>query len=369
VKKKFGHYVTHFTQWNHPGIDAWKKHYGFLDWLDPRRVQLLLDVESGGFHDTVLTSDILLVTNFSQSPVTENLAKFAQIHSDKQFVYLADVNIYNYPLPPNVKFFKYRHWFLPLKHLMSIPNLTIPKVKSKIINKKFSSLSWNAKQARSVVTAALLTYARDQSIVSWHGVQLSQSHKYLLDSAKNHPYFSELDWGFLNYILTVDNYYSSAVNDYDKNMTDFIGDSYQTCLINFSNETENIGWHRSDSEEYTHAGPFFTEKTWKPLIAGNLLLNSGQPYCYDFLKNQYQIPIDYSIDLEYDTVKGDFDRLLKLTELIRDLSQTPLSDLIDQNIDNCELVQNTVSNPDYFRQFELYNLQQDQIILEEFSRL
>jgi len=41
-----------------------------------------------------------------------------------------------------------------------------------------------------------------------------------------------------------------------------------------------------------------------------------------------------------------------------------LSDLIDANIDNCEIIQKTILNYDYVDMIRAYNLEQDQKILE-----
>jgi len=340
--------------------------YKFLTEIDQSKIQLILNT---GFLKFQINKKLVIISTFYESPRYNAVANAAKLNPDTQFIYLADVNNYDHVYPDNVTFFKYRHWHLPLMHVLNNIDLSqIPNVKSKKIYKKFSSLSYYRRQFRAIVTLSLLKYAVNDSIVSWHNLSNHSCHDGLIRSLKSDVSFNDLDWEVLNYKHTIDNY-TVDKNYYELNIFDFLNPQYQNCLINFSNETDNFGLYWIDDIRYNRPGPFLTEKTWKPLIAGNVLMSTGQPRTYDFLKNDYNIPINYSIDTSFDNVLGDFDRIRQIKNLIESLSKIKLSDLIDQNIDNCELIQNTILAPGYIDQFELFNRSQDIKILEKIEQI
>ena len=342
--------------------------YKFLTEIDQSKIQLILNTGLLEFQISK-NKQLVIISTFYQSPRCNAVINAAKLNPDTQFIYLADVNNYDHVYPDNVTFFKYRHWYLPLMHVLNNINLSqIPNVKSKKIYKKFSSLSYFRRQFRAIVTLSLLKYAANDSIISWHNLTNDSRHDELIKSLKSDVSFNDLDWEVLNYKHTIDNY-TLDKNYYEFNMFDFLNPPYQNCLINFSNETDSFGLHWIDDIRYNRPGPFLTEKTWKPLISGNVLMSIGQPGTYDFLKNDYNIPINYSIDTSFDNILGDFDRIRHIKNLIESLSTIKLSDLIDQNIDNCELIQNTILTPGYIDQFELFNQSQDIKILEKIEQI
>ena len=342
--------------------------YKFLTEIDQSKIQLILDTGLLEFQISK-NKQLVIVSTFYESPRYNAVVNSAKLNPDTQFIYLADVNNYDHVYPDNVTFFKYRHWHLPLMHVLNNIDLSqIPNVKSKKIYKKFSSLSYYRRQFRAIVTLSLLKYAANDSIISWHNLTNHSCHDELIKSLKSDVSFDDLDWEVLNYKHTIDNY-TIDKNYYKSNILDFLNPQYQNCLINFSNETDNFGLYWIDDIRYNRPGPFLTEKTWKPLISGNVLMSIGQPGTYDFLKNDYNIPINYSIDTSFDNVLGDFDRIKQIKNLIESLSKIKLSDLIDQNIDNCELIQNTILTPGYIDQFELFNQSQDIKILEKIEQI
>ena len=340
--------------------------YKFLSEIDQSKIQLILNTGSLQFQ---INKKLVIISTFYESPRYNAVINAAKLNPDTQFIYLADVNNYDHVYPDNVTFFKYRHWHLPLMHVLNNIDLSqIPNVKSKKIYKKFSSLSYYRRQFRAIVTLSLLKYAANDSIVSWHNLTNDSRHDGLIKSIKSDASFNDLDWETLNYKHTIDNY-TIDKNYYKSNILDFLNPQYQNCLINFSNETDNFGLYWIDDIRYNRPGPFLTEKTWKPLIAGNVLMSTGQPGTYNFLKNDYNIPINYSIDISFDNTLGDFERIKQIKNLIESLSKIKLSDLIDQNIDNCELIQNTILSPGYIDQFESFNQSQDIKILEKIEQI
>jgi len=355
------------TQWNDPTIDIYKKFYNFLNHVDPSKVQFLLNMVNDHFDNFKIEKNIVVISTDREAPRDEKLNELALAYPDVQFICLADVNFYNYPLPSNVTFFKYRHCHVLLKaFLESDDGKLITPVKSKNIRKKFSSLSYQNKQIRAFVTACLLTYAKDDSLISWHNKSWSEHHDYLIGTIKSNPRYADLAWDLLNNTYLADKYNrAGTVNQLLWPMNTI----YQTSLINFSNETTNYGLYQVDDVSYMRPGPFLTEKTWNPLLAGNILFSTAAPYVYQYLIDDYHIPINYSFGLDFDYIPGDLDRFESISKKIQELVDIPLDDLIDQNIDNCELVQQTLINPDYTKQFDQFNQNQDLKILEKIAQI
>jgi hypothetical protein len=357
--------------WSHPKIDSFKNFYNFLNHIDSSKVQLLLNMSADSFDDVEITKNILIVSTMSEAPRIDALVKLALDNPSAYFICLSDTNFYNYWVPPNVIVFKYRHWHVALKVFLENHYQTLVPIKSKTITKKFSSLSNFRKQNRAVITACLLTYAHNESVISWHNVPWNDHHDYLIKTVVNNPRFANLSWSLLNQKYLVDNYdnKSKKTNNYTVNMSNFSNKIYQSSLINFSNETTSFGLYNDGNKSYIRPGPFLTEKTWNPLLSGNILFSSAAPFVYDYLKNDYHLPINYSIDLTFDSISGDLDRYEAMCKEIQRLVEIPLADLIDQNIDNCETIQNTITNPDYICQFEQFNQLQSDKISEAISKL
>jgi hypothetical protein len=377
MTKWYHHEIMPFMagDWGSEELECWAQFYPFLKQFDPAITQCYFNmsaVDVSRYPINTGTRYVFFCT-FGETPRYTTILELARQHPEATFIWLADINMHDAPVPDNLKCFKYRQWIIWLQYLLETVDVaTIPLAKSKNIYKKFSSMAFFRRQSRAVITAALMTYARDQSILSWHSMNNSTNarydhtqddmHEYLIKTIISHTEFQDLDWAWLDTVMEFDQY-GMGGNLEHLNILDVHNPAYQTALINFNNETDALGWLNDGNIAYNRPGPFLSEKSWKSLISGTILLSNGQPGTYEFLKNDYCMPIDYSMDLSYDQDAGDFTRLKKIVELIQSLSNTPLSDLIDANIDNCELIQKTILNYDYVDMIRAYNLEQDQKIL------
>lgn len=349
----------------HPRYRFWQRRYGFLSEIDHGKVAIMLNVDATDCLTVADKYSHVVFTSCAESPRYDDLVSMANRYPDKQFVWLADLDCYDFPLPDNVEHIPYRHWYIRLEMFQECfdTNL-VPKVKNKNLTCMFSSLSYYMRQARAVVTAALKTHAPD-SIVSWHNLDNSDGiQRYYVNTFQEHEYFCDLDWSWINSTLTVDDY-SLSRNQVKGNMFEIFNPAYQNAVINFNNETDSMGWLNDGTNCYNRPGPFLTEKTWKSLISGTVMLNSGQPGTVQFLKDAYHLPLDYNIDVSYDNVPQDFDRFRLLVESIAKLSTRKLQDVVDENIDACEKVQQLVLDPDYLNVFRTFNRQQDKLVVEK----
>jgi hypothetical protein len=360
-----------------PALSFWIKHYGFLKHIDSSRVYLMLNWDAGIDNVVLgLMHRAIIFTSCAESPRYQEVRELAKRYPSVPILWLADLDPYNYPLPINVTFVPYRHWYIRLEMFQECFQGQLPRVKDKTHRYKFSSLSYYRRPNRAVVTAALYTHARNSSLFTWRYLNQDRMgyQEEAIETFRNHTLFRDLDWSFFDqdWFTDQDNVASrlqaDGVNFRVRDaMLDIHTPAFEQALININNETDMFGWMDNGIERYNRPGPYLTEKTWKTLITGCALLNSGQPGTMKFLREAYNLPLDYSYDTSYDLEVGDFDRLTGLVNTIQNIEQSSLQDLIDANIDACQRIQDLVMNPEYLQSFRDFNKAQDHAILEILS--
>ena len=354
------------------GYAFWKDRCLFLSNIDTEKVKVFLDIDNFSLIKIPKNVRTVVITMFGESPRINDLVVLAHQHPEVNFIWLIDIDLYDFKLPKNIYYFKYRFWYLHLEAFLA--NYDVSKLifaKNKNYKYKFSSFSFKLRQSRALITTLLMTYARNESLISWHKQDQANQidrHWILIESLKNHHDFADLDWSVINNTILPDNF-NRAKNTILANTLDIDNAGYANTLINFTNETDSYGYHNDGKHEYIRPGPYLTEKTLKSLISGTIMISVGQPFIYEFLRNDYKLPLNYAIDLSYDNLKGDFDRFLELRKLIETLASTPLTDLVDSNIDICEAIQHTLIDPDYIIGLKKFNQQQDEKILEKIEQI
>lgn len=357
-----------------PRLNFWMNRYAFLKHIDLSRVYLMLNWDMPVDNVVLgLTHRAIIFTSCAESPRYQEVRELARRYPSVPILWLADLDAYDYPLPTNVTFVPYRHWYIRLEMFQECFQGQVMRVKDKPLKHKFSSLSYFRRPNRAVVTAALYTHARNSSLFTWRYLDNDRTGKQeeFIETFRNHRLFRDLDWSFFNqdWFTDQDNIagklQADGVNFRVRDaMLDIHTPGFEQALINISNETDTFGWMDNGIECYNRPGPFLTEKTWKTLITGCALLNSGQPGTMKFLREAYNLPLDYSYDTSYDLEVKDFDRLAGLVETIQSIEQSRLQDLVDANIDTCQHIQDMVLSPDYVQSMRDYNLAQDNKIIE-----
>jgi len=248
----------------------------------------------------------------------------------KHMLLISDFDIKSgFPWPDNIKFSQYVSLSQQLK--VSIERSGIIPV-NEISNPKYkiSSLSFRISQSKKFVTAYLLKYfPHDYMILSYH------NH---LGKAEDHHGYPGHYTVFNN--LNLDRLDKSLINMPDDSDTINISPvdnvcwkttAYQNALINFTNESYHYSGSERHGKSFQHPGPYITEKTFKPLLAGRPFLPVGQAQTVDFLQN-LGLSLDFGFDLSYDSVIGDLDRMLKLFDTIDQINQTDLDCLYESSI-------------------------------------
>lgn len=96
--------------------------------------------------------------------------------------------------------------------------------------------------------------------------------------------------------------------------------AYRSSLVNFTNET-----YTND----IYPGPWFGEKTRKPLLAGNALLPIGASNVYHQLE-RFGFRCDFPWDCSFDKITGNLDRMEYLFGVIEEILLFDFNDLCQQ---------------------------------------
>jgi hypothetical protein len=202
-------------------------------------------------------------------------------------------------------------------------NITVPKY-------KISSLSYRVSQYKKFITAYLLAnFNKNDMILTYHN-NLGK----IQDHHGHPPGFSHLDK------LDIDGLKKTTIN-FDDNFTggvspvkngDWLNSAYMDALINLTNESFHYSQTEVNDQPYCWPGPYITEKTFKPLLAGKPFLAVAQYQTYDFLR-YLGFKTDFGLDLDYDQDPGDLTRIGKIFKVIDAVNETSTQILFDSSID------------------------------------
>ena len=206
-------------------------------------------------------------------------------------------------------------------------------VVTKQLTKKISSLVRISKPNKMIALAAVNKYHSHDSIASLN--ENLHWRTYLDNGRTGHPNFDtllkevDIHAGKCQYIDDVSDYRDG--NTLHIKLNDFHHPAYQCCAINVTNESfyNSDGW-TADGRCFTYPGPFLTEKTLKCLLGETAFIANGQFQTYSTLRS-LGFEFEYGLDLSYDNIKPDLDRLIAMFELIQSL----------QAVDTMEIFENT----------------------------
>lgn len=214
--------------------------------------------------------------------------------------------------PENIIFVRYITWHHQINFILK----TFGPIKDNPTRSvKASSLVARPSQFKTLITGWILaSNLRDQVLMSWSGNAVG--------TADNHVYSGTGDF-YLDFLARYMANFKETIkiDDFDYTSANPISNSnwhipaYEECVFNFTNESFHYSLSRKNNIEFKYPGPYFTEKTWKPLIAGCGIIAIGQQNTYRSLE-QLGFKFDYNIDLSYDTIPGDIDRFITLLPAI-----------------------------------------------------
>jgi hypothetical protein len=259
-----------------------------------------------------------------------DLYNFFQANSDCEFLFLHD-GIPETCWPVNVTSVQWISWGQQLDVAIDahgIADAVMPATKL------LSSLSYRHEFHKAAVTAFLQKhFCSDQLVLSWHDVR--QRDLYYLDPNFYMPESIQnlvLDPAFQNQlpIKLNNNFNQSPVAN-----SDWHHPAYEQCAVNLTNESVYNSSSRLNQQPNPLSGPYFTEKTWKPLLAGRPFVPVGQKNSIQSLK-QLGLKFDWGLDLDFDRMCNDFDRMLGIYQCLGHLKTQSPGDILDQSRDSCE---------------------------------
>lgn len=208
----------------------------------------------------------------------------------------------------------------------------------KRLTKKISSLVRISKLNKMIALAAVKKYHSHDSIVSLNENLYWRTH--LNHSRTGHSDFDAL-------LKEVDTYaneckYIDDISTYLANNTslhvklnDFHHPAYQCCAINVTNESfyNSDGW-KANERSFTYPGPFLTEKTLKCLLGETAFIANGQFQTYSTLRS-LGFEFEYGLNLSYDNIKPDLDRLIAMFRLIQSLESLDIMEIFENTRNSC----------------------------------
>jgi hypothetical protein len=204
---------------------------------------------------------------------------------------------------------------------------------TKQLTKKISSLVRISKPNKMIALAAVKKYHCGDSITSLHDDLHWRNH--FTTDITGHTAFDACIKDIETYAVkreSIDDLGDHQSNDIllQKKINDFHHPAYQCCAINVTNESfhQSDGWTET-GRSFTYPGPFLTEKTLKCLLGETAFIANGQCDTYSTL-HYLGFEFDYGLDLSYDSVKPDLDRLVAMTKLIRSLQELDMQEIFQR---------------------------------------
>lgn len=220
-------------------------------------------------------------------------------------------------------------WITTHKQIQILQNITGTNSVKAVPKYKISSLSFRVSQYKKFVTAYLLkNFDKNDMILTYHNnlAKIEDHHSW----PQGFLYLDKLDIAGLK--KTMVNFDDNFAGAGPVKNGDWANAAYTNALINLTNESFHYSQTMVDHQPYCFPGPYITEKTFKPLLAGKPLLAVGQYQTYDFLRS-LGFKTDFGFDLDYDQDSGDLTRIGKIFEVLDTIQQTPTQILFDASVD------------------------------------
>jgi hypothetical protein len=222
--------------------------------------------------------------------------------------------------------------------------------------KIISSLSNRHEFHKAAVTAFVQkTFVPDQYVLSWHDARWGDI--YYLDPDFFMP--SEIQDLVLN-----STFQNQPPIKFDMNFnqspvanSNWHHPAYEQCAVNLTNESIYNSSGMINQTLTPLSGPYFTEKTWKPLLAGRPFVPVGQKNSIKSLA-QLGLSFDWGLDLEFDHMIEDFDRMLGIYRCLEQLMNRSPTDIISLSRDSCKHNLEWIRSGNFRRNCDTKNLSQ-----------
>jgi len=281
-------------------------------------------------------------------------------HQDQEFLFLIDqnINIQNYKnlneVFPNVTLLPWITWHHQLQSAIEwhgIANDIKPSAK------KISCVSGRHDIHKSIIIAYLLKEFDKNDYVCSSGRNIMGNAYWLTDDFYLPDRLRSLlqDYYHLDITPSLDN----IVKFQDQPILTVTNWNYPTfteSCINLPLESQFNDVTLYQGQQVRIPGPMFTEKTWKPLLAGQSFLPVGQFHSCQSLQ-KYGINFDFGVDLEFDKAVNEFTRLEKLLSSLDQIKKMSLEELRHKSMINAKNNLQTIKSGTFFNLCEQHNQQ------------
>lgn len=227
--------------------------------------------------------------------------------------------------PDNIRFVRWITWHQQLEKLYDTYGACVDP---QLPEYKLSSLSFRFTQYKKFITAWLLkNFNTTDMMLTWHG-QVSKE-----EDLHSHP-----DWATWLHDLTIgDSVFLNWQDDFsrEKNIpllnADWRKSPYTNALVNCTNETFNYSLSMRDDKPFLFPGPYISEKTLKPLLAGRPFVAVGQYQTLQTL-NDIGFQTDFGWPSDYDSDPGDLTRIQKIFSTLEAIQNQTIEELYENSI-------------------------------------
>jgi len=287
------------------------------DWiLELRRGKtfFLTNVNWDGYQQKIPRNFNRYVFSFHVEPWHHQWVKdFCESHPDQEVVIISEYPLTDqYYALPNLQVLVYHcwDWLIPKVLQYDRNDLKLASTRSRHL----SCLTNKPSFFKSLTTGYVRRHQfENRTIMSWNinkRQEICPSMQYL-DSSLHYPneirelieFYHE---NLKHLSIPLDDFNDTRFSNYFNEIP-----AYTECLVNVTNET----YQTTVEENYVMSGPFLTEKTWKPLLAGCALIPQGMPNTYSYLQ-KFGFVFDYPWDTEFDQQIPDFTRYLGVLRTI-----------------------------------------------------
>ena len=240
-----------------------------------------------------------------------------------------------------------------LKHEITIPA-------SKKIIYKASALTSRASQSKIIIFSALKKFLAENSLLTLQNqIELENVHHW---APTHNKQLDDLTLYFRQHWLGKE----LQLPDDSGNMLSTNHGAYTQSALNFTQESFHYSQMYNAEKEHTEilSGPFITEKTFKCLWSQTAFIPVGQFRTYEWFKLA-GLKFEYGINLSFDQDSGNITRLIKLVELIQDLSKYSAQDLFEMSRLSSQHNYTMLSSGEFFNFCEMSNASNLSLLYEK----
>jgi hypothetical protein len=229
--------------------------------------------------------------------------------------------------PDNIQFVRWITWHQQLQQLIdqfginNNPALPLYKI---------SSLSFRLSQYKNYITAYLLAHSDPDDLILTY-------HKMSGKKDDNHGYPKGIVWLDALDLAGLEATFINFKDDFGWNTNTPVANGgwrtppFLSALVNCTNESFHYSRSERNGKPFIFPGPYLTEKTWKPLLAGRPFVSVGQWHVYRAL-SELGLKFDFGFPIDFDQDSGDLTRIRDIFTTLDSIIQTPTKVLYEQSL-------------------------------------